>query len=275
VATSVPTTVASTSTEPTTTTTTTAPATTTTAPATTAPPDLAAKARAAVLLKADFPAGFEPVPEADGGGLNIEKLWGELGGCLGVAPAQPASTASSPNFLRGLATQARTTVEYMPEASSAALAKALGGPKLQGCATNAFAADVKRSAPEGGVPGPVTVAPLNAPPVAPKSFAYRITVEVSLDELKCDRGDRSPGARRCREEADVAGVPVGAAPHRGHIRVRRALDEGGDQRPEREGHRQGGHPATRDGTRLRHVFPHWHHAAMRCRNQQPQPNHRR
>lgn len=148
-------------------------------------PALAAKATAAVLQPGDFPAGWKPVPEDDGGGLNIERLWAELTRCLGVdASGQRAAVATSPTFLRGLATQARSTVEYTSAATTGAITAALDGPKFQGCAKEAFDADVKRSAPEGGVPGPVAVAPLDAPRPAPQTYTYRVTVTINLDELK-------------------------------------------------------------------------------------------
>ncbi len=165
-------------------TTTTALVATTAAPAVTAAAaDLSAKAKAATLQTADFPTGFKPVPESDGGGLNIELLWTELLGCLGVPKGTPAGIGTSPTFKRGLATQARSTVEYTSEASAAAVATAIGGPKFQKCATDAFIADVKRSAPEGGVPGAVTVAASKGPAVAPKASSFRINASVKLDEL--------------------------------------------------------------------------------------------
>lgn len=165
---------------------------TTAAPVTAAPaptaaaPDaaaLTAKAAAAVLQQADFPAGWEAIPAADGGGLNIDTIWAELTTCLGVTPA-PIATATSPTFLRDLATQARATVEYTSEASTTAIEAALSSRKANSCLASAFTADVKRSAPEGGVPGPATVAPHDVAAVATRSKAYRITAEVSLDELK-------------------------------------------------------------------------------------------
>lgn len=165
---------------------TTAAPVTTAAAATTAAPDaaaLTAKAAAAVLQQADFPAGWEAIPAAEGGGLNIDTIWTELTSCLGVTPA-PIATSTSPTFLRDLATQARTTVEYTSEASANAIEAALSSRKANGCLASAFTADVKRSAPPGGVPGPATVAPHNVAPVATRSKAYRITAEVSLDELK-------------------------------------------------------------------------------------------
>lgn len=143
------------------------------------------KARAATLQPADFPAGFQPQPEEPGQGLNIERLWEELTRCLGVdAAAQRTGIGVSPTFLRGLATQARSTVEYTSEATANAIAAALAGPKFQSCATDAFNADVKRSAPQGSVPGPVTVTPVVAPPLAQRISAVRVTVTINLDELK-------------------------------------------------------------------------------------------
>lgn len=163
-----------------------APTTAAPAPTPTTESPMAAKARAAVFQTGDFPPGFQPQPEEPGQGLNIEGLWGELTRCLGVEnTAQRTGMASSPTFLRGLATQARVTVEYTSDASAQALAAALAGPRFQSCANDAFNADVKRSAPEGGVPGPVAVAPLAAPPVVTsKISAFRITVTINLDELK-------------------------------------------------------------------------------------------
>ena len=157
------------STPPTSTPPTSTPATST-SPAT--DPALAAKAKAAVLQPADFPSGWKPVPEEEGGGLNIERLWAELTRCLGVDTAgQRTAVATSPTFLRGLATQARSTVEFTSPAAAAAVTAALDGPKFQGCAKEAFEADVMRRAPEGGVPGPVAVAPLDAPRPAPQTYS--------------------------------------------------------------------------------------------------------
>ena len=146
---------------------------------------MVAKARAAVLQPTDFPPGFQPQADAPGEGLDLERLWGELAGCLGVSnTAKGATVATSPTFLRGLATQARATVEYAPDSTAAAVAAALGGQKFQGCAKEAFGADVKRSAPDGAVPGPVAIAPLAAPPVGSKTFTSRITVTLDLEGLK-------------------------------------------------------------------------------------------
>jgi len=161
----------------------------TSGPPTTGPakdPALAAKAKAATLQPGDFPAGFAPQPDEPGSGLNLELLWTELTRCLGVdTAASRLAAATSPTFLRGLATQGRSTVEYTSEAATTAVTAAVAGPKFAGCANDAFAADVKRSAPEGGVPGPVTVAPRDlavAPPA--KASAFRINVTISLAELK-------------------------------------------------------------------------------------------
>jgi hypothetical protein len=154
------------------------------APPTTEPP-MVVKAKAAVLQTADFPPGFQPQPDEPGQGLGLETLWRELTRCLGVDnTAKGAGAATSPTFLRGLATQARATVEYAPEPTASAIAAALGGQKYQGCAKETFGADVKRSAPEGAVPGPVAIAPLVAPPVAAKIFTSRVTVTLDLEGLK-------------------------------------------------------------------------------------------
>lgn len=146
---------------------------------------MVAKAQAAVLQTADFPPGFQPQADAPGEGLDIERLWGELTGCLGVSTTAKGAAATSPTFLRGLATQARATVEYAPDSTATAVAAGLGGQKFQSCAKEAFGADVKRSAPGGAVPGPVAVAPLaGPPPVGAKAFAYRINVTLDLEGLK-------------------------------------------------------------------------------------------
>jgi hypothetical protein len=146
------------------------------------------KARAATLQPGDFPPGFEAQPDEPGQGLNIEQLWAELSHCLGVdGTSDRTGVGTSPPFLCGLATQARATVEYTSESAANAIAAAVTGPKFQSCATDAFNADVKRSAPGGGVPGPVAVAASAAPAVAPapsKITSYRIRVDINLDELK-------------------------------------------------------------------------------------------
>ncbi len=143
------------------------------------------KAKAATLQHADFPPGFEPQPEEPGQGLQIETLWAELSRCLAVdSTAGRTGMATSPTFLRGLATQARSTVEYTSEATANAIFTALAGPKSQTCLNEAFGADVKRSAPEGAVPGQVAVAALAAPPAAQRISSFRVTVTLDLDGLK-------------------------------------------------------------------------------------------
>jgi hypothetical protein len=148
-------------------------------------PALAAKATAATLQKADFPAGFEPQKEEPGQGLQIDALWADLTRCLGVGTgAPPAGTATSPTFLRGLATQGRSTVEYTSEPAAAAIATALTGPKAQTCLDQAFAADLNRSKPEGSTPGPVTVASRTVASAAgQKTLAWRVNASVNLGDL--------------------------------------------------------------------------------------------
>ena len=145
-------------------------------------PAKAAKARSAVLQDADFPPGWKADPEAT---LYIEETWGDLVRCLGVdLPAQPLGIATSPTYRQGLATQARSTVEYMPEPAAQALAAALAGPEFKGCATEAFNTDAKRSAPEGATPGPVEVTPLDYPTRGEATSASRINVTMNLAELQ-------------------------------------------------------------------------------------------
>jgi hypothetical protein len=154
------------------------------APPTTEAP-MVVKAKAAVLQTSDFPPGFQPQPDEPGEGLSLETLWADLTRCLGVdSTAKSGGAATSPTFLRGLATQARATVEYAPEPTATAIAAALGGQKYQGCAKETFGADVKRSAPQGAVPGPVAIAPLAAPSVAARTFTSRVTVTLDLEGLK-------------------------------------------------------------------------------------------
>lgn len=167
----------------------------TTAPSATAPgattgaadqastdPARAAKARSAILQDGDFPPGYKADPEAE---LHLEATWGDLVRCLGVDErGQPLGIATSPTYRQGLATQARSTVEYMAEPSAKALATALAGPKFKECATEAFTTDAKRSAPEGATPGPVEVTPLDFPNLAETTSATRINVTMNLAELQ-------------------------------------------------------------------------------------------
>ena len=140
------------------------------------------KAISAILRAADFPPGFDPDPEAM---FDIEAVWRDITSCLGVAETgQPLGRATSVTFKQGLATQARSTVEYLPEARAKALATALGGAKFNQCATQAFTADAKRSAPEGGVPGPVSVAPLAFPKAGQTTSASRATFTMDVQGLK-------------------------------------------------------------------------------------------
>jgi hypothetical protein len=147
-------------------------------------PVLTAKAKAAVLQPGDFPAGFSPQPDEPGAGLNLEQLWAELLGCLGVAPGgRPSGIATSPTYLRQLATQGRSTVEYRDEASAGSIAAALTGPKALACLNQVFTTDVDRSKPEGSTAGPATVARQDVPGAAQKSLRWRINASVHLDEL--------------------------------------------------------------------------------------------
>ena len=160
------------------------PATTATSAApTTVDPALEARAKAAVLQATDFPPGWEVETEEEG--LELQTVWTEVLGCLGVESAPQGAMATSPTFRRGLATQVRSTVEYTTPPAAAAVSAAFAGPKFEECAKEAVAADAKRSAPEGGVPGPVQMAPLDFPSLGGgQTSAYRFNVTIGLDELQ-------------------------------------------------------------------------------------------
>jgi len=173
-----------------------ATATSSTAPSSTAPgsggpgtedpgstdPAKAALAKAAITQSTDFPPGWGLQDPQEG--LDVEILWQDITRCLGVErKAQPVGFATSPTYLRGLATQARATVEY-PESSAQSIASALAGPKFKDCATEAFTADVKRNAPEGGVPGPTTLSTLDFPKLGQATSATRVNATISLSELQ-------------------------------------------------------------------------------------------
>jgi hypothetical protein len=167
---------------------TTAPPPPTTLPttSTTVDPALPAKALAAVPQLADFPAGFTAQPNDPGQGLSVETVWAELMKCLGVdAGAQRMALATSPTFLRGLATQARGTVEYTSAPTATAIAAGLSGPKAPGCLKDAFVADVTRSKPDGSTTGTVNVAGVAPAQVAAAgtTMAWRINATVNLQDL--------------------------------------------------------------------------------------------
>ncbi len=146
-------------------------------------PARAAQAEAAVLRMEDLPEGWGVQDPEEG--LDLEATWQDLMSCLGVEVAdQPLGIATSPTFLRGLATQVRSTVEYLPAAQAQAIATALDSPEFQQCATDAFAADAARSVPEGGVPGPVEVSPLEFPDLGEQTFAWRVNVTIDLEGLQ-------------------------------------------------------------------------------------------
>lgn len=176
-----------------TTTTTTGPSTTeegtseTSGPTSTVPPSAdpvrLAEAEAAVLRQEDFPDGWsEHDPTA---GLALELTWNDLLSCLGVpAGDQALGIATSPTFLQGLATQARSTVEYLPEDRVQAIGAALAGADLDRCLSEAISADAVRSAPEGGVPGPVTVSALDVPALGQATTAKRMNFTMKVEDLE-------------------------------------------------------------------------------------------
>lgn len=141
------------------------------------------KAKAAVFQDGDFPPPFKPEPEAM---LNLDLVWEELISCMGVNLGPPLGSATSVTYLRGIATQGRSTVEYRPAAEGQALAGALAGPRFTSCAQEVFAGDVKRTAPEGGTAGPVEVKPLDFPKLGQTVSATRINTSVVFPDLKID-----------------------------------------------------------------------------------------
>lgn len=158
---------------------------TSTAPVTTDPAKTA-KAKAAVLQQADFPPGWSTQPED--AGLGLETVWADITKCLGVQEtAPPAGMATSPTFLRGLATQTRSTVEYTTESAATGIATAFADAKFEQCANDALATDVKKSAPAGGVPGQVSMTKLPGPQglqAAQTIFANRFTVTINMQDLQ-------------------------------------------------------------------------------------------
>lgn len=144
---------------------------------------MVAKAVGAVLQPGDFPAGFKAQEEAPAQGLSLEALWNQLTACLGVADPAHVGVATSPTFKQGLATQARSTVDYLSEPAAGALADALSGPKAQDCLTQSFVADLNRSKPEGSTAGQVKVTPRDGPQVGQKVLSWRVEATVHLDEL--------------------------------------------------------------------------------------------
>lgn len=141
------------------------------------------KAKAAIFQEGDFPPPFKAEPEAM---LNLDLVWDELTRCMGVNLGPPLGSATSVTYLRGIATQGRSTVEYRPRAEGQALAAALAGPKFTGCTQEVFAGDVQRTAPEGGTAGPVEVKPLDFPKLGQTVSATRVNTSVNFPDLKID-----------------------------------------------------------------------------------------
>jgi hypothetical protein len=136
-----------------------------------------------VLRLEDFPPGWrKQEPDL---GLALEPLWSDLARCLGLGQqGRTLAVATSPTWLRGLATQAVSTVEYVERDKAGAIAAALDSPERHRCTTEAFDADARRSGPEGGVPGPSSVTPLDFPNLGERVWASRVNVVFKLDELE-------------------------------------------------------------------------------------------
>ncbi len=147
---------------------------------TTAPvdPAKAAQAKAAILRAADLPGDFkEQLPEDD---LDQDVTFQALTTCLGVS-TRGLGSAASPTYVRGIATQVASTVEYIAMPSVQAMAMAFGGSeKLASCSKEAFTADLKRNAPEGATVGAVEVVPLDFPQLGQLTSASRTTTTLQL-----------------------------------------------------------------------------------------------
>lgn len=157
------------------------------AAASTVPPSsdqaLKAKAEGAVFTKADFPDVWKQYTDPRDG-LATERLWAQVLACLGVDKGKAQGIAVSPTFYLPPATQARSTVEYTSPARAKAVTAALAGPKLERCYTKAVADDARRSAPEGGKVGTVTVAPLTLDVPGKATSATRASFVVDVNGLK-------------------------------------------------------------------------------------------
>lgn len=143
-----------------------------------------AKAQAAGLQAADFPADFTQQPEDPNQGLFIDAVWSELLGCLGVQNPPPAGKATSPTFRSGIATQGRSTVEYTTDPAAGSTGMALAGPKSPDCLKKVFTTDVERSKPDGATTSTVTVTPrTDVPQLGQMTLAWRIESPVNLSGL--------------------------------------------------------------------------------------------
>lgn len=154
------------------------------APTQPASPDAAkdAQAKAAVLQATDFPPLFRV--HEPGEGVEVEVIWENLIRCLGVNQSgRPLGLATSPTYVRALATQAQSTVEYMPQPSAEAIATAFTGPRLNNCAGDALSADAAREH-EGSEVGEVEVSAFDFPPMGGTTSATRVKVTLNLPERR-------------------------------------------------------------------------------------------
>lgn len=158
------------------------------APAAVAPPPevvgvTPAQAEAAVLQRRDLPDDWKAQDASDG--LHVDVFWREVTGCLGLQGVEPpAAWAVSAGYMHGLATQARTMVEYRRSSANAEIAGALEGPAFKDCALRAIAADVDRSAPQGAVREGIDFAPLNMARAGERTISWRAITTVNVDGLR-------------------------------------------------------------------------------------------
>lgn len=157
-----------------------------TPPTTFAPPDpaISTKAEAAVFQTSDFPSGWSSI-DGSRGGLALETIWWNLTRCLGVRFAlKSTGDVTSETFLRPVATQAQSTVEYArPGPAIQTVRAALESPAFSKCAEDVFGDAIGWSAPAGASVGAVSVGPLEAPVRTDHVFAAQITAPVTLPDL--------------------------------------------------------------------------------------------
>ena len=141
-----------------------------------------ARAKAAVFQATDFPPLFRV--HDPGEGVDIDVIWRNVIRCLGIEQTgQPLGLATSPTYVRALATQAQSTVEYMPQPAAQAIATALAGPNLNNCASQALSADAAREH-EGADTGEVEVSAYDFPQLGGTTSATRVIVTLNLPERR-------------------------------------------------------------------------------------------
>ncbi len=153
-------------------------------PATQTAPDPAAdkaKAAAASLQAADFPAGWKSAPHQQLPGED--KLDTQLASCLGVPQPSTHSTADvrSPDFTTGIATTASSRIRYVRTVDDAVRdATAYTSPKFVECLEAPFSAQIAQVAPPGAKVANVRAASLAFPSYGDRSTATRVSATLNI-----------------------------------------------------------------------------------------------